>query len=69
MDAPPPTKKAKWPTPKELHERRCFHFGITEPEKVARLWEAEKVRLAELKANKGKGNRPHGRDHVRGRRE
>lgn len=38
---PPPTR---WPSLKELHARKCFLLGITDPDKVARLWRGEQAR-------------------------
>jgi len=31
----------RWPTLRELHDRRCFLLGITEATKVERLWKEE----------------------------
>jgi hypothetical protein len=42
--------QARNPTAKEFHARRCFMLGITEPDKVARLWLEEKKFLEEARA-------------------
>ena len=64
---PPPRPRGKWPTHQELHARKCFYLGITEPAKVARLWEAERKRVEALKAG-AKAGRPRGRETVRKRK-
>ena len=51
------------PSAKEFHARRCFLLGITDPEKVARLWEEEraKIRAAQVgtihRTNNGHGRK------------
>jgi hypothetical protein len=38
--APPPSP----PTLRQLHKRKCFLLGITDPAKEERLWQAEVAR-------------------------
>lgn len=51
------TPPARATTAKDLHARKCFLLGITEPAKVERLWKAEEKRRAELRRAEG----PRGR--------
>ena len=54
---PPPA--ARIPTPREIHNRRCFLLGITLPEKVEQLWKQELAKIAA--AREAEGYRPGNR--------
>lgn len=45
---PPPPGRT--PTLKELHARKMFLLGITEPSKVAKLWEQERAKIEAARA-------------------
>ena len=45
----PPGKGGSWPTPEELHARRCFLLGI-DPAHWPALWEEERKRVAEAES-------------------
>ena len=53
----PPAKTPGWPTPQELHERRCFLLGI-DPVHWAALWEEERKRIAQAEAQAKKPRKP-----------
>ncbi|MDY3554759.1 hypothetical protein R5W24_003888 [Gemmata sp. JC717] len=52
VEAPP----ARFPNLRELHRRRCFLLGITDPAKEERLW-AEEVRRREAAQRPGRRER------------
>jgi hypothetical protein len=49
------------PSPREMHRVRCANLGITEPAKVARLWEEERALIEKARAESGRPPRGHGR--------
>ncbi|WP_439626019.1 hypothetical protein [Gemmata sp.] len=52
QNAPPAS-----PNFRELHRRKCYLLGVTEPEDVERDWRAEQQRLAERRAAQKKKRR------------